>query len=128
MKVYNILLILSLAVALCSCSEGDSGKSLKKNERYYQVKICEELSGQVEYVLFDKTRVDCLTNDYAIEVDWAKKWAEGIGQSLYYAAVTGKKPAVGLIVSSDKKDQRHLKRLKVVADELNIKIIVIDKE
>ena len=98
----------------------------KKNEKYYQTIMCNKLGGKIEYVLFDKTRVDCLTREYAIEVDWAKKWAEGIGQSLYYASITHKKPAVGLIVGGSK-DQKYLKRLKTVADELNIKIIILDK-
>ena len=49
-------------------------------EKYYQTKFCNKLNGRIEYRLEDTTRVDCLTDDYAIEVDWAKKWAEeGIG-------------------------------------------------
>jgi hypothetical protein len=79
----------------------------------------------MEYRLFDRTRVDCLTDDYAIEVDFAKKWAEGIGQSLYYADVTRKTPAVGLIVG--KKDKRFLKRLKRIAKKYDIKVFVIEK-
>jgi len=98
----------------------------KKNEKYYQTIMCNKLGGKIEYVLFDKTRVDCLTKKYAIEVDWAKKWAESIGQSLYYAEITHKKPAVGLIVG-DSKDQKYLKRLKRVANKLDIKIIILDK-
>ena len=30
--------------------------------------------GQIEYVLEDKTRVDCLTEDFAVEFDFASKW------------------------------------------------------
>lgn len=80
----------------------------------------------MEVVLKDRTRVDCLTDEYAIEVDFAKKWAEGIGQSLYYAQMTGKKPAVALIVDI-KKEKRYLTRLEKVAQKSNIKIIIIDK-
>lgn len=53
------LLILSI---LTGCS------SVKKNEKYYQTIFCEGLDGIIEYRLKDKTRVDCLTNEYAIEV------------------------------------------------------------
>jgi len=95
-------------------------------EKYYQVKLCKELKGEMEYRLSDRTRVDCLTNNYAIEVDWAKKWAEGIGQSLYYSQMTGKKPAVALIIT--KKDKRYKKRLEKVADRYNIKIFYLEKE
>jgi len=98
----------------------------KKHEDYYQTIMCNKLNGLKEYVLDDRTRVDCLTDDYAIEVDWAKKWAEGIGQALFYAEKTQKKPAVALIIG--KKDQKYLKRLEVVANKFNIKIIKIKKE
>lgn len=98
----------------------------KHDEKYYQTKMCSELGGEMEYVLFDKARVDCLTNEYAIEVDFAKKWAEGIGQSLYYAEITGKKPAIGLIVSGDD-DEKYIKRVKTVADKFDIKIILLNK-
>lgn len=98
---------------------------VKKNEKYYQTRMCDTLGGEVEHILFDKTRVDCLTREHAIEVDFAKKWAEGIGQALYYAEVTGKKPAVGLIVGEG--DQKYLKRLEKVAQTYRIKVIVIPK-
>jgi len=99
--------------------------SKKHNEKYYQTKLCSQLGGKMEYRLRDATRVDCITNKYAIEVDWAKKWAEGIGQALYYAQMTGRDPAVGLIVG--KNDERYLKRLKKVADEFDIKIFILKK-
>ena len=102
-------------------------KSHKKyHESHYQTLLCNELGGKMEYVLHDRTRVDCLTDEFAIEVDFANKWAEGIGQSLYYGYVTEKKPAVGLIVG--KNDARFLKRLEKVSKELDIKIFIIDKK
>jgi hypothetical protein len=73
----------------------------------------------------DKTRVDCLTDGYAIEVDWAKKWAEGVGQSLFYADMTNRKPGVALIVGEN--DQRYLKRINLIAKKFNIKIYIIKK-
>lgn len=97
----------------------------KHDEKYYQTKMCNEFGGDMEYVLFDKTRVDCLTKEYAIEVDFAKKWAEGIGQSLYYAEVTGKKPAIGVI--SGEGDEKYLNRIQTVADKFDIKIILLEK-
>lgn len=97
----------------------------KHDEKYYQTKMCNEFGGDMEYVLFDKTRVDCLTKEYAIEVDFAKKWAEGIGQSLYYAEVTGKKPAIGVI--SGDGDEKYLDRIRRVGDKFGIKIIVLEK-
>ena len=57
-----------------------------------------------------KTRVDCLTDYYAIEFDWAKKWAESIGQSMYYAKMTEKLPAVAIIMRSPI-DEKYIRRI-----------------
>jgi len=117
--MFKILFFIALSLIFVGCS----AKIKKHNERYYQTKLCNNLDGEMEYTLKDRTRVDCLTDEYAIEVDFAKKWAESIGQSLYYAEMTDKKPAVGLIVG--KKDERYLKRLETVGDKINIRIIKI---
>jgi len=50
-----------------------------------------------EVRLPDRTRIDCLSASHAIEVDFTHKWAEAIGQSLHYAAATGKLPGVILV-------------------------------
>ena len=73
-------------------------QSTAKTERYYQLKCNEVLQGKVEYRLSDATRVDILTEDLAIEVDFAKKYYEAIGQACHYAEMTERKPAILLIV------------------------------
>lgn len=93
-------------------------------ERYYQNRLCKSLDGTMEVVLKDKTRIDCLTKKYAIEVDFAHKWAEGIGQALYYGYMTQRKPAVALIINP-KKDQHHIKRLYLMSAIYRIKIFLI---
>ncbi|MDZ4185777.1 MAG: hypothetical protein U1D97_12450 [Desulfuromonadales bacterium] len=96
---------------------------VKKHEKDYQNAWCSEMNGKVEVRLDDGTRVDCLTDEYAVEVDFAKKWAESIGQSLYYADRTGRKPGVLLIVGED--DQRFLDRLETVAAKSKIKVWIV---
>lgn len=91
-------------------------------ERYYQEAWCSQHNGIIEYVLDDRTRVDCLTDEYAVEVDFAEKWAEAIGQALFYALKTGKKPGIVLIMENPIKDSKHLKRLQVVAKHYKIMI------
>lgn len=91
-------------------------------EVFYVSQWCTSDFGKQEFLLWDNTRVDCLTKDYAIEFDFAKKWAESIGQSLYYAKMTGKKPAVALILT-DIKDYRYVKRVERL--ENGIKIFLI---
>ena len=78
--------------------------------------------GTIEYVLPDKTRIDCLTDEYAIEYDWASKWAESIGQALYYAKMTGKKPAVTLILTQ-LEDYKYVKRVERLDNGIKIFLI-----
>ena len=88
-------------------------------EKEYQNTWCKKVNGITEYRLADGTRVDCLTDQYAIEFDFAQKWAEGIGQALYYADMTGRLPGVVLILEEDG-DVRYLDRLQRVADRYGI--------
>ena len=94
----------------------------KMKEAYYVSQWCRDDFGKQEFVLWDNTRVDCLTKDYAIEFDFAHKWAESVGQSLYYSKMTGKKPAVALILT-DLKDYIYVKRVERL--ENGIKIFLI---
>lgn len=94
-------------------------------EKDYQNLWCSQNGGQTEVKLDDGTRIDCLTKDYAIEFDFANKWAESIGQSLYYGLRTNKQPAVVLIMEN-KNDLRYLKRLQIVAKVTNIKLFTMD--
>ncbi len=120
MKKQILFLMLIMIAIFAGCSQ-----TKKHKEKYYQTKLCTQLGGVMEQCLLDRTRVDCLTDEYAIEVDFSKKWAESIGQSLYYAEMTGKKPAVGIILKDSKKAKRHLKRLELLANKYDIKIFKI---
>ena len=90
-------------------------------EKYYQERWCNKYGGVQEYRLKDGTRVDCLTSRHAVEFDFAAKWAESIGQSLYYALMTGKQPGVVLIMEQQG-DDRFKVRLQRVADRHGITI------
>ena len=98
----------------------------KHSERYYQETWAKQNGGKTEVTLPDKTRCDIITDDYAIEVDFADKWSESVGQALYYAFQTNKKPAI-LIVMEDRGDKRFLVRLNsvLVHYDLDIKVFVI---
>lgn len=80
-------------------------------EKDYQCHWCSAKGGQLEYVLPDKARIDCLLPDTAVEVDFAAKWAECIGQALYYGNMTNKTPACLLIMENGAKDNKYLYRL-----------------
>ena len=80
----------------------------------------------VEYRLWDGTRVDYLTEGEAIEIDWAApgKHFEAVGQALYYAAVTGKRPAIILLVKDVQADARFVYRTHVVCARAGIRLYV----
>lgn len=89
-------------------------------EKDYQKTWCKEHSGNLEVILADKTRVDCVTETHAIEFDFAKKWAESIGQSLYYAEILNKHPGIVLIIEEPAKDEKYTNRIKTIADKSGI--------
>ena len=51
-------------------------------ESLYQEQYAKKLGGRTEVTMPDGTRCDILTDTHAIEVDFADKWAEAIGQVL----------------------------------------------
>ncbi|MDC9720928.1 MAG: hypothetical protein PSN46_09430 [Gammaproteobacteria bacterium] len=87
----------------------------KKPERHYQGNFCRDFNGVIEYRLADGTRADCLTSTHVIEVDFAKKWYEAIGQSLFYSVATGKHAGIALILLNDK-DYRYWIRLNTTIE------------
>ena len=117
-KVIYILVLLTLSL---------SAKHLHV-EKVYQEYFCNKFGGIMEYRLKDRTRVDCLLKEYAVEVDFAQKWAESIGQSLYYANQTSRKAAVLLIMEDEIKDQKFLNRLENVSKKQDIDIWLINKD
>jgi len=94
----------------------DTEAARLNSERYYQTNWCagHGTDSVTEYRLRDATRVDCMAQIdgvfYAIEFDFADKWAEAIGQALYYARMTKRKPAVVLIVEDFERDMKYINR------------------
>ena len=88
-------------------------------EKFYQQNWCKENHGMLEYKLIDDTRVDCLTKEYAVEFDFAPKWAEAIGQSLHYSRMTGKKAGINLIIE-DKDDFKYYHKIEPLCKMYNI--------
>ncbi|MCP3685430.1 MAG: hypothetical protein GY861_22490 [bacterium] len=106
-------------------------------ERYYQNKWCRNRNGIVERRYLDGTRADCVFEDkekgqkYAIEFDFPKKWAESVGQSLYYAVMERKKsgtyvrPGIVLIIKNQG-EYRYVRRLVVVSFITGIRLWIIE--
>lgn len=90
-------------------------------EKWYQDRWCAQQGGQTEVVLADRTRCDCLTSSHAIEFDFGSKWAEAIGQALYYSIQTGKQAGVVLILE-EQKDYKYWLRLNTIIDHYKLPI------
>jgi hypothetical protein len=100
-----------------------------ENEDYYNRQFCAQESGQAEYKLPDRSRIDCLTDTHAYEADWADglKVYESIGQSLYYAAETGKKPGILLLVRK-KNSAKHIRKVRRVIESWSLPIKLVIKD
>lgn len=117
-KLFRITAVVIILMASTAAAEHPH------KERYYQEKFCAEMGGKTEVRLADGCRVDCLTRNYAIEVDFALKWAEAIGQALYYADQTHRKPGI-LLVMTGPSDGRFLARLNSVAEHNGITVWIM---
>lgn len=91
--VICVLAAVLLVLVLCN-----NVQSAHKVEKDYQRAFCDAAHGKMEVRLDDAARIDCLTDEYAIEVDYGpQKFYEGISQALYYGLKTHKRPGLLLI-------------------------------
>jgi len=61
----------------------------------------QSLIGGEREVSVKSGRIDLVHNDVAFEIDWANKWKESIGQALWYAQQSNKKPGIILILKKE---------------------------
>ena len=93
-------------------------------EAHYQDIAAKKYNGQKEVTMPDGTRCDIVTETHAIEVDFADKWAEAIGQSLNYSFQLNKKAGILLILESIK-DEKHLIRVQSIIKHFKLTIDVL---
>lgn len=91
------------------------------NEHWYQNQWCTRWGGRQEVKLEDFTRIDCVTKNYVVEFDFGRKWAECLGQSLHYSAMTGKKGACILILEKPS-DYKYFERLRLLGKKHGIQV------
>jgi hypothetical protein len=113
-KVSSILIIIFIFPSLLFAKR-------EHPEKWYQERWCREQGGQIEVVLSDQTRCDCVTDTHAIEFDFGSGWAEAIGQSAYYSIQTGKKAGIVLILET-LKDRKYWFRLNITIQHLKLPI------
>lgn len=100
----SLILFLSLFVAdLSAQSEADYVRALATH-----------LGGARE-VTVPSGRADIVTDDYAIEVEWAYKWKNSIGQALWYGLQTNRSAGV-ILIMKDNGDFKYVQQLQSALD------------
>jgi len=89
-----------------------------------------KLKGQPEMAV-QGGRMDIGTEHFAIEIDFLDKWHEGVGQSLHYAAESGLRPALGLVLRGEDRRNSPQARAKLaeadkVASKQGIRVFVLE--
>lgn len=108
--------IVFIATILITISVSEAGQA--RRESTYRDAWCR---GETEVLLPNGTRADCVTTRHAIEVEFAHKWQQAIGQSLNFADQTGKQPAILLIIERDK-DWRYYRKCRRLANKNGIRL------
>ncbi len=67
-----------------------------ERESEWRDALAKAWDGQTE-VRIEGGRIDVMTGEAAIELDWPHKWHEGLGQALHYSDSTGKQGILALI-------------------------------
>lgn len=120
MILFLFILPVSLAGASFNYGYTSTGYKYVKHdhsESSYQHAWCSMHRGIEEYENNDYTRVDCLTNEHAVEFDFANKWAESIGQAEHYSLKTGKKGMVVLILEDPRTQMVYYNRVKTLGNK-----------
>lgn len=98
-------------------------------EKYWIKGLRQKINGRSE-VAIENGRVDIVTDNYAIEVDFFHKWQEGLGQALHYGDVLGKIPTLALIDDDSKSKSDHLSQLKYIetlCTKRGVKLLLLKK-
>jgi hypothetical protein len=118
------LLIIFVCLSLIMCVPAFAAHQYI--EKDYQASWCNARGGIQEYRLDDGARVDCLLPEYAVEFDFGPKWAECIGQAIFYGKQTNRTGACVLILESES-DMVFVERLRITATKAGVKWWTMNK-
>jgi hypothetical protein len=97
-----------------------AGAGHEHPEKWYQERWCAEKGGEVEVVLPDRTRCDCLTDGNAVELDFGTEWVGAISGALYYLIQIRKHARMVLIL--EKPTDQCWIRLNTVIEHFGLPI------
>lgn len=100
----NLLFTVLFTAALSSLSLAQDRPTETDIAADWCLNVMGQPADHLEARLSSGHRVDCIVDTgfatYAVEVDWARgqKHLEGLGQALLYAALTGHRPGLALLI------------------------------
>lgn len=128
MKIQLLILIAFLAGQALAYDTIRLAVPTQSHEAQWRDALAVKLDGVTEYRV-QYGRVDVLTADLAIELDYPHKYHESIGQALHYASETGKIGVVALIFDGrDEMDSAELIWLETLCNKYNVRLIVLVRE
>jgi hypothetical protein len=90
--------------------------------------LAKKINGQPE-VQVDRGRVDVMTDAYAIEIDFLKKWHEGLGQAIHYGDESTRIGVLALIAGNnaheDLEQAKLLKKIERLCINKGVKLILL---
>ena len=103
--------------------------SYAMSEAEYKKEWCAKHNGEMNYKTQESSTVDCLTDNYSIEFDFAEKWVQSMRKSRDQSLSTGKLPGVVLILQNSA-DENYLFKLREVVEKrrLGIKIWTVGRD
>jgi len=87
-----------------------------------RMRLANELGAKQEVTLWDGSRCDLVTDATAYEIDFAPKWQEAVGQSLYYGILLDRRPGIILLVKDRRSELRYLHRCQIVCAKYGIQL------
>jgi len=82
---------------------------------------CEIWEGEQDYLLQDQTRVDCMTEEMAVEFEFADNWKRALGPALHASSRTGKAAAIAMILRRES-DEAYVKELMAVKKNFGLEL------
>lgn len=90
--------------------------------------LAAQMEGKTE-VQVDRGRVDVMTDNYAIEIDFLKKWHEGLGQAIHYGDESPRIGVLALIVDnplkSDPEAINLIKKIERLCIKKGVKLVLL---
>lgn len=96
-------------------------------ESDYRDRLCGGAGMQMEVQMPNGTRADCVSARLAIEVEFADKWHQALGQAMSYSNSTGHWPAIILVCrKKPRRCEKQFERLRdaAVGDKWSVPITV----